>query len=78
MLFRSPGLTITNATDAANNNVAGFNQSALASYTVTFRPFMELADASGGCFAYGGGPSSRTTYQNVNYNGQGPYTPTHH
>jgi len=73
-----PGLTITNATDAANNNVAGFNQSALASYTVTFRPFMELEDASGGCFAYGGGTSSQTTYQNVNYNGQGPYTPTHH
>ena len=73
-----PGLTIPNATGAAAGNVAGFNQSALAAYTVTFRPFMELEDPSGGCFAYGGGTSSQTTYQNVNYNGQGPYTPTNH
>ncbi len=58
-----------------NDNVAGFNSSSLASYTVTFRPWMNLEDASGGCFAYGGGPSSGSNYQNINYLGLGPYTP---
>jgi hypothetical protein len=61
---------------APSDNVAGFNQSALAAQTVVFRPWMELEDPSGVCFPYGGGPASGTQYQNVNYNGNGPYTPT--
>jgi len=65
-------------TGAPSDNVAGFNQSALASYTVFFRPWIELEDPSGVCFPYGQGPSSSSDYQNVNYNGTGPYTPTNH
>jgi len=55
------------------DNVAGFNGSALSGYTVTFRPWMELEHPSGVCFAY---TSSSSNYQNVNYGGDGPYTPT--
>lgn len=61
---------------APSDNVAGFNQSSLAAQTVVFRPWMEIEDPSGACFPYGGGPASGTQYQNVNYNGNGPYTPT--
>ena len=64
--FPSPGA-------AGTSNVAGFNQSALASYTGVFRPFMELEDTSGKCFPYGNGPSDPNNYQNVNLNGNGPY-----
>lgn len=60
-----------------SDNVAGFNASALASYTVTFRPWMQLQDPTGACFAYGSGAGSSGNYQSVNYNGEGPYTPTH-
>ena len=70
------GLCWSVPTSAPTSNVAGFNQSALASYAVVFRPWMTLENDSGGCFPYGGGPSSTTNFQNVNYNGQGPYTPT--
>jgi len=65
-------------TAAPTDVVVGFNQSGLATYTVTVRPWMELEDPGGVCFPYGSGPSSPSNYQNVNYNGQGPYTPTHH
>lgn len=61
---------------APNDNVAGFNSSSLSGYTVTFRPWMELEDPSGKCFAYGGGPGTVTNYQSVNFNSLGPYTPT--
>lgn len=61
---------------APSSNVAGFNQSSLSSHTVVFRPFMNLENASSYCYAYGNGPSDPANYQNVNYNGQGPYTPT--
>ncbi len=64
--------------NAAASNVSGFNQSALAKYSVVFRPWMEIEDPSGTCYPYGGGPGSSNNYQNVNYNGQGPYTPTNH
>jgi hypothetical protein len=57
-------------------NVAGFNSSSLASYPVTFRPWMQLEDPSGVCFPYGSGPGTSGNYQTVNYIGQGPYTPT--
>ena len=67
---------------APNDNVAGFNNEGvsnpLSSYTVTFRPWLELEDSTGQCFAYGGGPGSSGNYQTVNYNGQGPYTPTNY
>lgn len=63
-------------TTAPASNVAGYNQSQLAGHTIIFRPWMQLEDPSGWCFAYGGGPSSPDNYQNVNYNWQGPYTPT--
>src|ERR1017187_1292197 len=63
---------------APSDNVAGFNQSSLAAQTVVFRPWMELEDPSGMCFPYGGGPASGSNCQNVNYNGNGPYTPTNH
>jgi hypothetical protein len=65
---------------APADNVAGFNNegvsSPLSAYTVTFRPWMELEDSSGQCFAYGGGPGSPSNYQSVNYQNAGPYTPT--
>jgi hypothetical protein len=66
----------TAPTSAPAANVLGFEQSALFGYPVIFRPFMNLEDSTGGCFAYGAGPTSNTNYQNVNLNGQGPYTPT--
>lgn len=61
------------------DNVAGFNNEGisnpLSGYTVTFRPWMNL---SGQCFAYGSnGPGTPGNYQAINYNGLGPYTPTH-
>jgi hypothetical protein len=67
---------------APNDNVAGFNNegvsSPLSGYTVTFRPWMQLQDPSGQCFTYGSnGPGTPGNYQTVNYNGHGPYTPTH-
>jgi hypothetical protein len=62
---------------APNDNVAGFNSSSLSSYTVIVRPWMELEDPTGVCFPYGTGPGSSGNYQTVNYNGQGPYIPTH-
>jgi hypothetical protein len=66
---------------APNDNVAGFNNEGvstpLSSYTVTFRPWMELEDPQGGCYGYGSGPGTSGNYQTVNYLGQGPYTPTH-
>lgn len=71
-----PAGTYKTPPGAPNDNVAGFNQSALAAQTVVFRPWMELQDPSGQCVPYGGGPASGTQYQNVNYNGNGPYTPT--
>lgn len=55
--------------DAATNNVAGFNSSTLAGHSIVFRPWMELEDPSGECYPY-------PTYQNVNLNWTGPYTPT--
>ncbi len=65
---------------APSDNVAGFNNEGvsnpLSSYTVTFRPWMELEDLTGVCFPYGGGPGNSNNYQTVNYNGQGPYTRT--
>jgi hypothetical protein len=61
-------------------NVAGFNSegvtSPLSGFTVTFRPWMELEDPSGACYAYGGGAGTSGNYQGVNYQGKGPYTPT--
>lgn len=65
---------------ASAGNVLGFNESSLASnYSVVFRPWMEIEDPSGACFGYGGGPSdSLHNFQDVNYNGQGPYVPTSH
>jgi hypothetical protein len=63
-----------------NDNVAGFNNenvsNPLSAYTVTFRPWMNLEWLSGACFNYGSGPGSSNNYQTINYNGQGPYTPT--
>ncbi len=71
-----PGYPLPSGTPA--DNVAGFNQSSLAAQTVIFRAWMEIEDPSGPCFPYGGGPASGSNYQNVNYNGNGPYTPTNH
>jgi hypothetical protein len=88
-----PGYTADNLklcwnspTSSPAGNVLGFNQSALANYSsVVFRPWMNLEDASGECFRYGAGPTSTYTYpstlanfQNVNFNGQGPYVPSVH
>lgn len=65
---------------APSDNVAGFNNegvsSPLSSFTVTFRPWMELEDPSGVCYAYGTGPGTSGNYQTVNYNGKGPYIPS--
>ncbi len=55
--------------DAAQLNVAGYNQSALASHSVIFLPWINLPD-SASCFS----PSN----QNVNLNNLGPYTPSQH
>ena len=76
----NPTLCWNFPTSAPTSNVAGFNQSALAAYSVVFRPWMQLEDPAGTCFPYGGGPGSPTStnYQNVNYSGQGPYTPISH
>jgi hypothetical protein len=52
-------------------NVLGFNQSSLAGRSVIFQPWMNL---EGSCWPYNGG--SQNDFQNVNYNGNGPYTPT--
>ncbi len=57
------------ADSAANDTVAGFNSSQLAGHSVVFRPWMQLQDPSGQCFPY-------PTYQNINLNNAGPYTPT--
>ena len=57
--------------NAATSNVAGYNSSQLAGHTVIFRPWMELEDPSGECYPY-------PTYQNVNLNWGGPYTPTNY
>jgi hypothetical protein len=52
-------------------NVAGFNSegvsSPLSGFTVTFRPWMELEDPSGACYAYGSGAGTSGNYQSVNY-----------
>jgi len=61
-------------TTAATDNVAGFNQSALSGYSVVFQPWMELQDSTGLCYPYY--PAGQSSYQNVNYGGNGPYTPT--
>ncbi len=65
---------------APTDNVAGFNNEGVAgplsSYTVTFRPWMQLEDPSGQCFTYGSGPGTSGNYQTLNLNGAGPYTPT--
>ena len=67
---------------APSDNVAGFNNESvsnpvpLTNFTVTFRPWMNLEWSSGACFNYGSGPGSANNYQAINYNGQGPYTPT--
>lgn len=82
-----PKLCWNAPTSAPAGNVLGFNQSDLANYSVNysvvFRPWMNLEDASGRCFGYGAGPFSLYTYpdnranfQNVNLNGQGPYVPS--
>ena len=67
-------------TAAPFDNVAGFNSEGvtnpLSSYTVTFRPWMNLQLPSGQIFAYGSGPGTPGNYQALNYNNQGPYTPT--
>ena len=56
---------------AAANTVAGFNASMLAGHSVVLRPWMELQNSpvDAICFRY-------PTYQNVNLNGAGPYSPT--
>jgi len=56
---------------AATSNVAGFNSSTQAGYSVVFQPWMNLG---GPCWPYNSG--AQDNYQNVNYNGAGPYTPT--
>ena len=61
-------------TTAATDNVAGFNQSPLAGSSVVFRPWMELQNPTGLCYPYN--PCGQSSSQNVNYNGNGPYTPT--
>jgi hypothetical protein len=61
---------------AAASEVAGFNANS-TSYSnpqIYFRPWIELEDPSGACFPFLS-PASNNTYQNVNYNGSGPYTP---
>jgi hypothetical protein len=55
--------------NAPAETVAGFNQSALAGRSVVFRPWMQLQYPSGDCFKYPGN-------QRVNFQGNGPYTPT--
>lgn len=60
------------------DNVAGFNASTLTGYNVYFRPWMELEDPAGQCWPYGSGPGTSTSYQDVNYNNGGPYTPSNH
>ncbi len=74
--------TYPSPSGAPGDNVAGFNSEGvtnpLSGFTVTFRPWMELEDPSGQCFAYGAGPGTSGNYQSVNYNGHGPYTPTNH
>jgi len=61
---------------APAGNAIGFSQSTLARPSVIFRPWMEIQDPSGLCYGYGNGPSdSLYNFQNVNYNGQGPYRP---
>ena len=54
-------------------NVAGFNASSLSSFTVTFRPWMNVP---GQCFGYGSGPGIAGNYQSINYYLMGPYSPT--
>ena len=56
---------------AAAPNVVGFNASTLAGFNVVFQPWMNLG---GPCWPYQSG--AQDNYQNVNYNGTGPYTPT--
>jgi hypothetical protein len=67
--FGSPCVGLLFPVSAPSDTVAGYNASQLAGHSVVFRPWMELEDPSGGCYAY-------PTYQNVNLNGSGPYTPT--
>lgn len=55
--------------NAPAETVAGFNQSALAGTSVVFRSWMQLQHPSGDCFKYPGN-------QRVNFQGNGPYTPT--
>jgi hypothetical protein len=76
-----PGGTYPWPAGAPSDNVAGFNNEGvpdpLSNYTVTFRPWMNLQIPSGQCYAYGSGPGTPGNYQTINYNGRGPYTPTH-
>jgi len=78
-----PALCWNAPTSAPAGNVQGFNQSALANYSVVFRPWMNLEDSTDACFGYGLGPASTANYpttqsnfQNVNLGQQGPYVPT--
>jgi hypothetical protein len=58
---------------APANTVAGFQQSTLASAPIVFRPWMELWNDTGACYAYNGG--GHNSYQNLNFSGTGPYLP---
>lgn len=78
--WNTGNLNVQAPSGAPSDNVAGFNNEGvsnpLSAYTVTFRPWMNLGWLSGACFNYGSGPGSSNNYQSLNYNGQGPYTPT--
>jgi hypothetical protein len=56
-----PGYPLPSTTP--NDSVAGFNSSSLSSYTVTFRPWLELQGSAGECYPYGEGPGYTGNYQ---------------
>jgi hypothetical protein len=74
---RSGAKNSTSPVPSAYSNVAGFNESSLKGRSVIFQPWMNLGgkDTTGqyACWPYN---LDGVNYQHVNYNGNGPYTPT--
>ncbi len=59
---------------APADNITGFHYSGFPTVIpIVFRPWMELWNDTGACYAYNGG--GHNSYQNLNYSGTGPYVP---
>jgi hypothetical protein len=58
---------------APADNIIGFHDGGSVINLIVFRPWMELWNDTGACYAYNGG--LHNSYQNLNFSGTGPYVP---